>query len=90
LDYKVYQLRSWVSLSFNSATPKSLTSAYFPFLVIGKIKPIVAIGSLCIMPTASGFEQAYNVQASVDIATMLTVGQQVSQNPNDKQEVTRH
>ena len=40
------------------------------------------------MPTASGFEQAYNAQASVDIATMLIVGQHVSQNPNDKQEVT--
>jgi len=47
------------------------------------------------MPTASGpsaklrtgFEQAYNAQASVDIATMLIVGQHVSQNPNDKQEV---
>ena len=35
------------------------------------------------MPTASGFEQAYNAQASVDIATMLIVGQHVSQNTND-------
>jgi transposase len=41
-----------------------------------------------IMPTASGFEQAYNAQASVDIATMLIVSQHISQNPNDKQEVT--
>jgi transposase len=40
-----------------------------------------------IMPTANGFEQAYNAQASVDLATMLIVGQHVSQNPNDKQEV---
>ena len=40
-----------------------------------------------IMPTASGFEQAFNAQASVDIATMLIVGQHVSQHPNDKQEV---
>jgi hypothetical protein len=39
------------------------------------------------MPTASGFEQAYNAQASVDIVTLLIVGQHVSQNPNDKQEV---
>jgi transposase len=45
-------------------------------------------GDSRIMPTASGFEQAYNAQASVDIATMLIVGQHVSQNPNDKQEVT--
>jgi len=44
-------------------------------------------GDSRIMPTASGFEQAYNAQASVDIATMLIVGQHVSQNPNDKQEV---
>jgi len=40
-----------------------------------------------IMPTASGFEQAYNAQASVDLATLLIIGQHVSQNPNDKQEV---
>ena len=44
-------------------------------------------GDSRIMPTASGFEQAYNAQASVDIATMLIIGQHVSQNPNDKQEV---
>jgi hypothetical protein len=44
-------------------------------------------GDSRIMPTASGFQQAYNAQASVDIATMLIVGQHVSQNPNDKQEV---
>ena len=44
-------------------------------------------GESRIMPTASGFEQAYNAQASVDIATMLIIGQHVSQNPNDKQEV---
>ncbi|MDP2099927.1 MAG: transposase, partial [Methylobacter sp.] len=41
-----------------------------------------------IMPTAGGgFEQAYNAQASVDITTMLIVGQHVCQNTNDKQEV---
>ena len=41
-----------------------------------------------IMPVSGGsFEQAYNAQASVDMATMLMVGNHVSQNPNDKQEV---
>lgn len=41
-----------------------------------------------IMPVAGGgFEQAYNAQASVDMDTMLIVGNHVSQNPNDKQEV---
>ena len=41
-----------------------------------------------IMPVAGGgFEQAYNAQASVDIKTMLIVGNHVSQQPNDKQEV---
>lgn len=44
-------------------------------------------GDSRIMPTASGFEQAYNAQASVDIPTMLIVNPHVSQNPNDKQEV---
>lgn len=44
-------------------------------------------GDSRIMPTASGFEQAYNAQVSVDIATMLIIGQHVSQNTNDKQEV---
>ena len=40
------------------------------------------------MPTAGGgFEQAYNAQASVDLTTMLIVGQHVCQNTNDKQEV---
>jgi hypothetical protein len=41
-----------------------------------------------IMPTSGGgFEQAYNAHASVDMDTMLIVGNHVSQNPNDKQEV---
>ena len=40
------------------------------------------------MPTSGGgFEQAYNAQASVDMDRMLIVGNHVSQNPNDKQEV---
>jgi transposase len=42
-----------------------------------------------IMPTAGGgFEQAYNAQAAVDVATMLVVAQHVTQHANDKQEVT--
>lgn len=40
-----------------------------------------------IMPTPQGFEQAYNAQASVDIATHLIVGHHVSQHTNDKQEI---
>ncbi len=44
-------------------------------------------GDSRIMPTASGFEQAYNAQTSVDVASMVIVGQHISQNPNDKQEV---
>ncbi len=45
-------------------------------------------GESRIMPiSGGGFEQAYNAQASVDMDTMLIVGNHVSQNPNDKQEV---
>jgi IS5 family transposase len=40
-----------------------------------------------IMPTRNGFEQAYNAQASVDIATHLIVGHHVTQHTNDKQEI---
>jgi transposase len=41
-----------------------------------------------IMPTASGgFEQTYNAQAGVDIATHLIVEEHVTQHTNDKQEV---
>ena len=41
-----------------------------------------------IMPVSGGgFEQAYNAQASVDMKTMLIVGNHVSQQANDKQEV---
>ncbi len=40
------------------------------------------------MPTSGGgFEQAYNAHVSVDMDTMLIVGNHISQNPNDKQEV---
>ncbi len=40
------------------------------------------------MPISDGgFEQCYNAQASVDIETMLIVGQHLSQNPNDKLEM---
>jgi len=42
-----------------------------------------------IMPVSGGgFDQCYNAQASVDIETMLIVGQHLSQNPNDKQEIS--
>lgn len=42
-----------------------------------------------IMPTSGGgFEQSYNAQASVDIDTMLVIGQHLSQKTNDKQEIT--
>lgn len=45
-------------------------------------------GESRIMPVSGGgFEQCYNAQASVDIETMLIVGQHLSQNPNDKQEL---
>lgn len=41
-----------------------------------------------IMPVSGGgFDQCYNAQASVDIETMLIVGQHLSQNPNDKLEI---
>jgi hypothetical protein len=40
-----------------------------------------------IMPSGSGFEQAYNAQATVDTASMLIVADCISQNPNDKQEL---
>jgi transposase len=40
-----------------------------------------------IMPTASGFEQAYNAQAAVDIETMLVIATTVTQEPNDKRQV---
>jgi hypothetical protein len=40
-----------------------------------------------IMPTPHGFEQAYNAQASVDIATHLIVAHHVTQHTNDKQEI---
>jgi transposase len=41
-----------------------------------------------IMPASGGgFEQSYNAQASVDVDTMLVVGQHLTQNPNDKLEI---
>jgi hypothetical protein len=39
------------------------------------------------MPTAGGFEQAYNAQAGVDTETHLIVEQHVTDHTNDKQEV---
>ncbi|CAG0967599.1 hypothetical protein BURK2_01093 [Burkholderiales bacterium] len=42
-----------------------------------------------IMPTSGGgFEQTYNTQAGVDTASKLIVSVHVTQNPNDKQELT--
>lgn len=42
-----------------------------------------------IMPIAGGgFDQCYNAQASVDVESMLIVGQHLSQNPNDKLEMS--
>jgi transposase len=41
-----------------------------------------------IMPVSGGgFEQAYNAQAAVDTDSLLIVGQQVSQAPNDQQQL---
>jgi transposase len=41
-----------------------------------------------IMPTSGGgFEQCYNAQASVDMDSLLIVGQHVTQAPNDKREL---
>jgi len=41
-----------------------------------------------IMPVSGGsFEQAYNAQSSVDMNSRMIIGQHVSQNPNDKQEI---
>jgi len=39
------------------------------------------------MPSAKGFKQAYNAQASVDLDTMCIFSAHVTQSPNDKQEV---
>lgn len=42
-----------------------------------------------IMPTSGGsFEQAYNAQAAVDTTSLLVVGQSVTQDCNDKQQIT--
>lgn len=40
-----------------------------------------------IMPTAGGFEQAYNAQANVDTETHLIVATHVTDHRNDKQEI---
>ncbi|MDP1774067.1 MAG: IS1182 family transposase [Methylobacter sp.] len=40
-----------------------------------------------IIPTPNGFEQAYNAQASVDIASHLIVAHHITQHTNDKQEI---
>jgi len=43
-----------------------------------------------IMPTPNGFEQAYNAQASVDIASHLIVAHHITQHTNDKQDRFQH
>lgn len=40
-----------------------------------------------IMKSGSGFEQAFNAQAAVDVDTMLVVGQHVTDAPNDKEQL---
>jgi len=40
-----------------------------------------------IMPTANGFEQAYNAQAAVDVDSRLIVENHLSLNSNDKKEI---
>lgn len=41
-----------------------------------------------IMPVSGGgFEQAYNAQASADVATMLVVAARITQAPNDKEQI---
>lgn len=46
-------------------------------------------GESRIMPVSGGsFEQTYNAQASVDMDTLLVVGNHITQQPNDKQEIT--
>ena len=45
-------------------------------------------GESRIMPVSGGgFEQAYNAQASVDMSTMIIVGNHLTQNTNDKKEL---
>ena len=40
-----------------------------------------------IMKAGSGFEQCYNAQAAVEVTTMLIVGEQVTDQANDKQQL---
>ena len=40
-----------------------------------------------IMKTGSGFQQSYNAQAAVEIASRLIVGQRVTDAPNDKEQL---
>lgn len=53
----------------------------------GKDQVNLTDGESRIMPSGGGFEQAYNAQAAVDTASMLIIAGDVSQNPNDKQEL---
>lgn len=53
----------------------------------GKDQVNLTDGESRIMPQGSGFEQAYNAQATVDTDTMLVIAGHVSQNTNDKKEL---
>jgi len=44
-------------------------------------------GDSRIMPTSGGFEQCYNAQAGVDVATKIIVSAHVTPEPNDKQQL---
>ena len=54
---------------------------------IGKDQVNLTDSESRIMPSGGGFEQAYNAQAAVDTPSMLIIAGDVSQNPNDKQEL---
>lgn len=41
-----------------------------------------------IMPTSADFEQTYNAQAAVDVESMIIVENHITQQPNDKQQVS--
>ena len=44
-------------------------------------------GDSRILPTSGGFEQCYNAQAGVDVATKIIVSAHVTPEPNDKQQL---
>jgi transposase len=64
-------------------TPKGAGKSKVP----GKMQRNFTDPDSRIMKAGNGFEQAYNAQAAVDTASMLIVGQHVTQSPNDKQQL---